>query len=33
MGADFAMRGISVGCTVELGGEVCFDMATADRIC
>lgn len=33
MGVGFAMLGIFVGRTVELGEEVCFDMATADRSC
>lgn len=33
MGAGFAMLGIFVGRTVELGVGVCFDMATAVRIC
>lgn len=33
VGVGFAMLGIFVGRTVELGEEVCFDMATADRIC
>ena len=33
MGVGFAMLGICVGRTVELGEVVCFDMATADRIC
>ena len=33
MGACSAMPGIFVGHTVELEVGVCFDMATADRIC
>lgn len=33
MRGGFAMLGIFVGRTVELGVGVCFDMATADRIC
>lgn len=33
MGAGFAMLEIFVGRTVELEAGVCFDMATADRIC
>lgn len=33
MGAGFAMLGIFVARTVELEAGVCFDMATADRVC
>lgn len=33
MGAGFAMLRIFVGRTVELEAGVCFDMATADRVC
>lgn len=33
MAAGFAMLGILVGRTVELKAGVCFDMATADRVC